>query len=407
MDTLKGELESYLTDLQRQLVDLVNRDYEKFVSLSTDLVDVESAIEDWEAPVAAFKEEVLNTRAAVQQVLEEMNDALRRRQENAERRATLELMLDTNNVVSKVERLLEELGEEGAAGAGAVAGAGTSGGGGGDGDGGGEDEDIITAEDEDDLDMLKPRLAGGAEPSALALAAEDGGGRGKGKGNNNDNHARLLERISSEVNRLRFFQGKGKHLKFIIQLEPRIEACEAKLARAVKAALATAIHARSKAALGHCLHAYTAVGRVHEAEEMIRTRLVAPAVKAVLAAAPPAAALGAREDLAPLLNSCSTAALASCAIELELTRDVESGLAAQYNLLANAVLAEVDTQLAAARPAAYSPGVPDAFHRNHGAALSLVDSLEERVPTRASLALFRYSPALAAYTKRWNLSVGL
>lgn len=47
MDTLKGELESYLKDLQGQLVDLVNRDYEKFVSLSTDLVDVESAVEEW------------------------------------------------------------------------------------------------------------------------------------------------------------------------------------------------------------------------------------------------------------------------------------------------------------------------------------------------------------------------
>ena len=66
MDTLKGELETYLKDLQGQLVDLVNRDYEKFVSLSTDLVDVESAVEDWEAPIEAFKQEVLATRAAVQ-----------------------------------------------------------------------------------------------------------------------------------------------------------------------------------------------------------------------------------------------------------------------------------------------------------------------------------------------------
>ena len=37
--------------------DLVNRDYEKFVSLTTDLVDVDAAVEDWEAPIAAFKEE--------------------------------------------------------------------------------------------------------------------------------------------------------------------------------------------------------------------------------------------------------------------------------------------------------------------------------------------------------------
>jgi len=40
---------------------------------------------------------------------------------------------------------------------------------------------------------------------------------------------------------------------------------------------------------------------------------------------------------------------------------------ARHYLQANCVLAEVDAQLAAARPAAYSPGVPDAFHRNHAA----------------------------------------
>jgi hypothetical protein len=55
------------------------------------------------------------------------------------------------------------------------------------------------------------------------------------------------------------------------------------MARAVKDALATAVSTRSRSALGHCLHAYAAVGRVAEAEETVRSRLVAPAVKAVLA----------------------------------------------------------------------------------------------------------------------------
>jgi hypothetical protein len=41
----------------------------------------------------------------------------------------------------------------------------------------------------------------------------------------------------------------------------------------------------------------------------------------------------------------------------------------------------------------------------HTAAMAIVDELEARVPTRASLALFRESPALASYFKRWNLSV--
>jgi hypothetical protein len=58
--------------------------------------------------------------------------------------------------------------------------------------------------------------------SALVLDGDAGAGTSNGGGGGKEeDHARLLERISSEVNRLRFYQNKGQHLKFVQQLAPR------------------------------------------------------------------------------------------------------------------------------------------------------------------------------------------
>ena len=50
------------------------------------------------------------------------------------------------------------------------------------------------------------------------------------------------------------------------------------------------------------------------------------------------------EDYPRLLDRCATAALEACDVELELTRDAEGHLGARFNLLADAVLAEVDAR---------------------------------------------------------------
>ena len=193
MDELKAELERYQSRLRERLVDVVNRDYDKFLRISEDVVDVESAVSEWE-PLANFKAEVEATRAELVEALNEMDDVMRRRQECADQRATLELMLDVNNLVTKVERLLDELDPAPAGTAGtaetasrngwaaptdrAAAAAAAA-----DPNATTEESDAeddwdaaeveVTADDEEGLDALRPRLAGGDDAAALALAGED------------------------------------------------------------------------------------------------------------------------------------------------------------------------------------------------------------------------------------------
>ena len=293
-----------------------------------------------------------------------------------------------------------------------------------------EDEIEVLPEDEADLESLVPRLASSAAPSALELAAEDAGTSSGGGGGGATTtsaiaaescaRARLLDRVASEVNRLRYYREKGKDLLFIRNLEPRIDAAEDTLASAVRDALSNATTTtRSKDALRHCLSAYCALGRVADAEEILRVERVAPAIKKVvdaqLAAASTSSGGTARaraqasstSAYASLVDACARAALKACDLELEITRDVDGGdaeLASEYDLLANCVLREVDGAVAAAKPAAYSPGAPDAFLANHLAAMAMIESLERQMPNVEALRRFRDSDAMSTFLKRWNLN---
>lgn len=103
----------------------------------------------------------------------------------------------------------------------------------------------------------------------------------------------------------------------------------------------------------------------------------------------------------PAITSALTA---PCGRLLEATLSPQGGLQG-FNLLGGAILAEVDTQLAAHLSGVYSPGVPDTFHGNYLAAMTFLTSLESQCQTQASVAAFRECAAYATFSKRWNLPV--
>ena len=57
-------------------------------------------------------------------------------------------------------------------------------------------------------------------------------------------------------------------------------------------------------------------------------------------------------------------------------------------------------------PGAFSPGVPAAFLTNYAAVVAFLEGLEAaHIRTRRQLDAFRAAPAVAAFLRRWNLSV--
>ena len=57
-DTLKKELESHLASLKSELVELINRDYNEVVNLSTELVDVQETVGRMRSPLEDLRQRV-------------------------------------------------------------------------------------------------------------------------------------------------------------------------------------------------------------------------------------------------------------------------------------------------------------------------------------------------------------
>ncbi|KAI9120210.1 hypothetical protein K1719_008858 [Acacia pycnantha] len=94
-DTLCSELHNYLSSLNHELIDLINRDYADFVNLSTKLVDVDATVVRMRAPLVELKDKIEQFRGSVEGSLVSMKNELRQRSEASSARETLELLLDT------------------------------------------------------------------------------------------------------------------------------------------------------------------------------------------------------------------------------------------------------------------------------------------------------------------------
>ena len=100
--TSQAELEGLLSKLKQELVDLINRDYDDFVNLSTNLVDVNTSVDRIREPLLELRATLLAKKQSVDNELISLNDGLRQRSEVGKAKAILELVQDTTNVVSKV-----------------------------------------------------------------------------------------------------------------------------------------------------------------------------------------------------------------------------------------------------------------------------------------------------------------
>ena len=381
-------LDGHERETREALERLVNENYEEFASLGDDLRDYAELRDKIMPGQIETKREVSEGREEIVRALERLEASAEEREAQARASASKRLADECGHTVSKVERLLGELdvvGGKSSASDGAT---------------GGERAGdllasvVIGAEDREGLEMLAPAFE---DDQATPSGAEtDDMHREHISGDVNE-RARMLDRISSEVNRLKFYQKQGKDLSAIRDLADRIEYCELKLTSLAQTALIDGLKEKNANVISHCLHGCTAIGKFDVVESAIRTVLIRPAVEKTLESI-------AEEDFASVLPKLSETALTSCSYVLDLTRVAESGLQS-HDFLAGTVLAEVDSQLSSAFEKAYSPGIPQDFIKNYRAAMKFVDILEDLAPTMASLNHFRASRYLESYMKRWNLSV--
>eukprot|EP00897_Mesotaenium_endlicherianum_P006823 jgi/Mesen1/6169/ME000317S05297 len=373
LETLRSELKSHLATLKNELVELINRDYADFVNLTTKLVDVDGAVLRMRLPLIELRGKLQHVHESTAGTLTSLQDSLRRRTEASNSRQTLELLLDTSHLLSKVEKLLIELQGMPAA------------------------EPLAAAPD-----SSRP-----GEATAAGAELEEA-------------RSRLLERISSEMNRLKFYVARGQdclspslelshalfcamqELPFVQTMGKRIRGADERLAAQLRQCLVWGLDQRDTKVIYNCLRAYAALDGTVAAEATFREVVVSPMVARVLGAAGRGAAGKGGDQLAEVYETLSLHIQADCRFLLDLIAAPNSGLHA-FEFLSNSILRQVHAALSHARPGAFSPGRPQQFLANYKASLAFLSSLEGYCRTHAALLAFRSHAAYQDFIKQWNL----
>ncbi|KAK1433909.1 hypothetical protein QVD17_10827 [Tagetes erecta] len=364
-ETLRSELQSHLASLKHELVELINRDYADFVNLSTKLVDVDAAVLRMRAPLIEIRDKILAFRGAVDGSLVSLQSGLRQRAEASAAREILELLIDTSHVVSKVEKLIKELHSVPVD---------VSNG------------DIQTAE--------KGHLSNGVSIQHAEIGI-----------NLRETQSMLLERIASEMNRLKFYFAHAKNLPFIENMEKRIQNASSLLDTSLGHCFIDGLKHKDENAVYNCLRAYAAVDNTRSAEEIFRSTVVRPFVQKVIPYTSSGVVGGPTGDeLEEDYKQIKHLIAENCTFLLEISSTENSGLHV-FSFLANSILKEVLYAIQQGKPGAFSPGRPTEFLKNYKSSLGFLADLEGYCPSRSAVSSFRAEAVYVDFLKQWNIGV--
>lgn len=317
------------------------------------------------APLTDLREKISTFRSSVESSLAALCNGLRQRTEASAAREVLELLLDTFHVVSKVEKLIKELPVMPA--------------------------DVSSA----DVDSTeKGSLSNGI---LLQHTESDKSLR--------ETQSMLLERIASEMNRLKFYVAHAQNLPFIENMETRIQNASLLLDGSLGRCFVDGLEHRDKIAIYNCLRAYAAIDNTAGAEEIFRTTVVSLMIQKIIPHGSSQIASGAIEDeLEEDYQQIMRFVEMDCKFLLDISSLENSGLHV-FDFLANSILKEVLFAVQKGKPGALSPGKPTLFLRNYKSSLKFLVYLEGYCPSRSAVTKFRSESVYIEFMKQWNVGV--
>lgn len=106
LESVLHDLQEYSSSLQNELVQLINRDYASFVSLSTTLVGLDEVIRNLRMPLNHMKQQIEAVQACLNAYLRELKGRLKEKQNVASKKECLELFVHVHESIHKIEALL-------------------------------------------------------------------------------------------------------------------------------------------------------------------------------------------------------------------------------------------------------------------------------------------------------------
>ncbi|KAI8970293.1 oligomeric golgi complex component, COG2-domain-containing protein [Mycotypha africana] len=361
LERLKTELNSHLKSLKTELVELLNRDYQDFINLSTNLKGIDKDIEQLKSPLTDMEREVEQIRDSFQGVIDSLETQLDSRAQLQDKKSVLKLLMNIHNSLSKVEDLLG-----------------------------------ISA------DMSKSTLNSFTEKDEVVTV--------------DDNLGKQIERVAIEYNQMQHLVRRGKDLAFVAENEWRIarikDIMEQTLSRALSVALDKIRQEKmtdaTKQSLVQCLRVYVLIDQTHVAEAKIRNEFIRPFLKTLINKD----AVEVKRS-APLekeehpLASIYKKILAFASEELKPILDISQKTlkASNYEILVNSLWLETAERLTRECKSIFAAGQADIFHQNYSATISFISNLEGLCASRKSILYLRKHPSYAEFMKKWQLPV--
>ncbi|XP_062213020.1 conserved oligomeric Golgi complex subunit 2-like isoform X1 [Phragmites australis] len=365
LESLAAELRAHLAALRAELVGLINRDYADFVGLSARLKGVDAAAARMRAPLAELRDKVAGFRAAAAAALAALRAGLEQRAAATAARELLELLLDTSHVVSKVEKLIKEL---------------------------------PTAPS--DSSNVEVHLVDKGYPSNDPGAPNAEAGTGV-----RETQSILLERIASEMNRLKFYISHAQNLPFIVNMDKRVQGATKLLDGSLERCFVDGLEHRDARVIYNCLRAYAAIDNTSSAEDLFRITVVSPLIQKIVPQNYAKAVAGVSSDeLEDDYQKIKQCVEKDCKFILEISSSANSGLHV-FDFLANSILKEVLSAIQKGKPGAFSPGKPKEFLKNYKASLGFLDFLEGYCSSKSAVTKFRSEPAYTDFIRQWNVGV--
>ncbi|KAG1176648.1 hypothetical protein G6F70_003381 [Rhizopus microsporus] len=353
LERMKVELNAHLKQLKSELVELINRDYQDFVNLSINLSGVDRDIEELAQPLNTIEHQVKEAQDHFQKVIDSLQEQLQYRAQLRNKKATLKLLLNIHESISKVEYLLD-----------------------------------INTEIAKDKYKLENQLAG------------------------DDSLGKQIERAAIEYNQMQHLVGRGKDLAFIRENSWRItrikDTLEQKLSKALHTALlqvrAGELTRSTKQSLVQCLRTYALIDQTEVAEKIIKEQFVRWHLEKIIHSKILQNNKTSKEDpLDDMYKKILLFASKDLQPILDITQKTLKG--SNYEVLVNSLWAEITEEISKKCRAIFAPGQMTVFHKNYTTTISFISSFEGLCQSRRSMVYLRHHPTYIDFMKKWQLPV--
>uniref|UniRef100_A0A8C7LB99 Conserved oligomeric Golgi complex subunit 2 n=1 Tax=Oncorhynchus kisutch TaxID=8019 RepID=A0A8C7LB99_ONCKI len=343
LEEMREDLEMYYKQLKTAMVELINKDYADFVNLSTNLVGMDKALNQLSVPLGQLREEVLNLRTSVSEVVQAIDNQLSKQDDLQNKKINVMKLIQVVRSVEKIEKILHSQ----------------------------------NSKDWTSLEMSSPLLAG-----------------------------QILERIATEFNQLQFHAVQSKGMPLLDKVRPRISGITSTLQQSLEGLLIQGLQTSNVDIVRHCLRTYATIDKTRDAEALVGQVLVKPYMDMVIVeqfvkSTPNGLQILFTKLLQFVPHHCRLLREVTGMVISSEKADIVPG----YDFLVNSVWPEIIKGIEERITSLFNAGNPDTFYDRYTISIDFVRKFERQCGSQASVRRLRAHASYQSFHNKWNLPI--